>query len=93
MTNDELAAKIDARFEAVEQKMDARFEAVEKKMEEGFDASRARDEELRTLTKFGLEAREILRDEIHRRFDESDRKTDLQVTLLRDAVAHLDKHT
>ena len=115
MTNDELAAKIDAQFERIDEKfngIDKRFEGIDKKfdgfdkkfdgfdkkfdgleqtMKEGFDASRARDEELRDLTKFGLEAREILRDEMHRRFDESDRKTDLQLTLLKDAVGHLTK--
>jgi hypothetical protein len=80
MTLDELSAQ-----------MNAKFENLEKKMDDGFRASRIRDEELRDLTRFGLEAREILRDEIHRRFDESDRKADLRITLLKDAVGHLTK--
>jgi hypothetical protein len=66
--------------------LDKRFDALEKKIDEGFDASRARDEELRDLTKFGLEAREILRDEMHRRFDAADRKHNGAIALLEAAV-------
>jgi hypothetical protein len=57
-------------------------------MTEGFDASRARDEELRDLMKFGLEAREVLRDEIHRRFDNADQKHDEQIDLLKTVIRH-----
>ena len=51
--------------------------------------SRARDEELRGLMTFGLEARDVLRDEMHRRFEAADAKYDEQFTLLKDAVRHL----
>ena len=78
MTIDELAAQMNDQFAKVHQKMD-----------EGFKDSKIRDEELRDLTKFGLEAREVLRDEMHRRFDEADRKNDEQITLQKDAVRHL----
>jgi hypothetical protein len=57
-------------------------------MTEGFDASRARDEELRDLMKFGREAREVLRDEIHRRFDNADQKHDEQIDLLKTVIRH-----
>ena len=82
MTNEELAAKMEENAARLTQ----RFVALEKKVDEGFDASRARDEELRDLTKFGLEAREVLRDEMHRRLDEADRKNDAQISLLKDVV-------
>jgi hypothetical protein len=47
-----------------------------------------RDEELRGLIMFGLEARDPLRDEMRRRFDEAARQSDEQMTLLRDGVRH-----
>jgi chromosome segregation ATPase len=81
--------RIDQRFDRIDQRfdrIDQRFEALEKNVDEGFNASRARDEELRDLTKFGLEAREILRDEMHRRFDAADRKHDEAISLLETAV-------
>ena len=82
MTIDDLAAK----FDNLEQKMDQRFESLEQKMDQGFNDSKTRDERLEGLMTFGLEARDILRDEMHRRFDEADRKHDEQITLLKDAV-------
>ncbi len=85
MTIDELAARMDEKFSGV----DKQFEALKRKMKEGFDASRAGDEELRGLMKFGLEANEVLREDMHRRFDAGDRKHDEQITLLKDAVQHL----
>ena len=72
MTIDELAAKMDAKFEALDQKVD-----------QGFEKSKIRDEELRDLMKFGLEAREVLRDQMHRRFDTTDRKHDEQIAMLK----------
>lgn len=89
MTIEELAARMDEKFAGVDQKvdrMDQRFDALERQADEGFNASRARDEELRDLTKFGLEARESLRDEMHRRFDAADRKRDEAISLLETAV-------
>ncbi len=92
MTLDELAAKMDKQFENLEQKMDQRFESVdqrfeslEQKMDQGFNDSKIRDERLQSLMTFGLESREILRDEMLRRFDAADRKSDQQLELLRDA--------
>jgi septation ring formation regulator EzrA len=106
MTNDELAAKLDQKFDGIDQKfesidkkfesidkrfdaIDKRFESMERKVDDGFNDSKVRDENLRGLMTFGLEAREILRDEIHRRFDDTDRKNDEQISLLKDAVRHL----
>jgi hypothetical protein len=77
MTIDELAAR-----------MNEKFDGLEKKVDDGFKDSKIRDEELRDLMKFGLEAREVLRDEIHRRFDDSDRRQEEQIALLKDAVRH-----
>jgi hypothetical protein len=77
MTIDELAAR-----------MNEKFDGLEKKVDDGFKDSKIRDEELRDLMKFGLEAREVLRDEMHRRFDDSDRRQEEQIALLKDAVRH-----
>lgn len=85
---DRSLAAIDQRFDGV----DKRFDALEKKVDDGFQASKLRDEGIRDLAKVGLEAHEILREEMHRRFDESDRKNDEQITLLKDAVRHLSSH-
>lgn len=96
MTNDELAARIDrnaaridetlARIDEGFERIDRRFDSFETKVDAGFNASKMRDEELRDLTRFGLDAREVLRDEMHRRFDEAERKNDEQISLLKDAV-------
>jgi len=55
--------------------MDEKFDALEKKVDDGFNASKARDEELPDLTRFSVEARNVLSCELRRRFDEADRKT------------------
>lgn len=113
MTNDELAAKIDQKFETIDQKFEAidrrfdaidrrfnaidqrfdavdeRFNTLEQKVDDGFSASKIREEELHRLMKLGLEAREVLADEMHQRFDEAARKSDHQITLLNDAVRYL----
>lgn len=98
----EKLARVDERLAGVDEKLagvgekfgkiDGRFEALNQKMDEGFKDSKMRDEELRGLMTFGLEAREVLRDEMHRRFDASDRKHDEQITLLKDAVTYLSSH-
>jgi hypothetical protein len=85
MTVDELAARMDAQFTSVRK----RFEDLDYKVDEGFKDSKIRDEQLRDLVTLGFEAREVLRDEMHRRFDDADEKHDQQVTLLQDAVSHL----
>lgn len=88
---DQRFASIDQRFASIDQRfdrMDQRFEALEKNVEDGFNASKVRDEELRGLMTFGFEARDVLRDEMRRRFDEAARQSDEQMTLLRDAVRH-----
>lgn len=92
MTIDELAARMDERFAGLNTRIDGlntRIDALAQTVEEASDASKARDEELRDLTKFGLEAREILRDEMHRRFDDTDRKHDEAIALLESAVRGL----
>lgn len=48
--------------------------------------ARIRDEELRGLMKFGLEAREALRESITARFDTTERKQDEAITLLKDVI-------
>ncbi len=86
MTIDELAARVDARFAALDQGIDARFTTLESKMDEGFKDAKIRDEELRDLAKLGIEVTEILRDEMNRRFDATDQKNDEQITLLKAAI-------
>ena len=54
---------------------------------EKLNEGKVRDEELRDFMKFGLEARESLRESMEARFDEADRKHDEQIGLLR-AVLH-----
>lgn len=65
----------------------AQFNRLEKKMDEGFNASKVRDEELLRLGRFSLEANEILRDEMGRRFDQTDKKHDEQIDLLKIVVS------
>ena len=94
---DTLDAKLDARgakLDALDAKVDklgakvdaqgAKLDALDNKVDEGFKDSKIRDEELRGLMKFGLEAREVLRDEMHRRFDDTDRRLDSELALLKD---------
>jgi len=88
MTLEELAAKLDAQSS----KMDERFAALDNKVDRGFNDSKIRDEELRGLIKFGFEARDVLRDEMHRRFDDSDRKHDQQIAVLQDVTRNLNSH-
>ena len=74
--------RIESRFTS----MESQYEGLRHAMTQGFNESKMRDEQLRERMTFGLEARDVLRDEMHRRFDESDRKHDQQFTLLHDAV-------
>lgn len=92
---EEKFSSIDARFENIDarfEKIDARFEKIEASMHQGFNDSKTRDEHLRDLMKFGLEAREVLRDEMHRRFDAVESKQEQQVSLLHEAVRHVSNH-
>jgi chromosome segregation ATPase len=59
---------------------------LKSEMESGFNDSKMRDEELRDLMKFGLEAREALRETVEARFDETGRKHDDQISLLKDVL-------
>jgi hypothetical protein len=93
---DQQFAALDQKFEAIDQRfagvdqrfagIDRRLDALEKKVDDGFNASKVRDEELLGLMKFGLEARDVLRDEMHRRFDEAARQREDEITSLWDAV-------
>lgn len=53
--------------------------ALEQKMDDGFEASKIDDEKLRGLMTFGLEARAVLRDEMHLRFDAAGHEYDEQI--------------
>lgn len=57
-----------------------------RKVGEELNAAKIRDEELRGLTKFGLEAREALRQSVTARFDETDKKHDEEISLLKDVL-------
>ena len=86
---DSRVTSMDSRVTSIESRftsMESQYEGLRHAMTQGFNESKMRDEQLRELMTFGLEAREVLRDEMHRRFDESDRKHDQQITLLHDAV-------
>ncbi|HMF88988.1 MAG TPA: hypothetical protein VK575_13005, partial [Gemmatimonadaceae bacterium] len=53
--------------------LDAKFDSLEAKVEDGFNASKIREDEILGVARLGLEANEILRDEMNRRFDASDK--------------------
>jgi hypothetical protein len=57
-----------------------------KRVDSDLNDARIRDENLHSLIKFSLEVREGLRDEMVRRFDETNRKLDDRLALLADAV-------
>ena len=89
-----LDGKVDNGFSASEKKsllssvanLESKIEDVESTIEDGFNASRVRDEELHRLTRFGLEADEIIANSINRRLDESNRKHDEQIGLLKNFI-------
>ena len=89
-----LERKVDDGFSASEKRsllssvanLESKIEDVESKVEDGFNASRIRDEELHRLTRFGVEADEIIADSINRRLDESNRKQDEQIGLLKNVI-------
>jgi len=89
MTFDDARIAVEMTVEELAAQMNEQFAGLKKSMDQGFNDSKVRDDELRDLMTFGLEAREVLRDEMHRRFDAADRKHDQQITLLKDAVQHL----
>ena len=67
--------------------------SLRSEMEEGFQRvdqqlndAKIRDEELHRLMKFGLEAREALRETTEARFDTVERKQDEQIELLKDTL-------
>ena len=80
MTLDDIAGKLDT--------IDTRLSNLEQKVDDGFNASKVRDEGLHRLTRFGLEAGEIMRDSMNRRFDAADQKHDAQIGLLKDVIRH-----
>ena len=53
--------------------LDAMFDSLEAKVEDGFNASKIREDEILDVARLGLGANEILRDEMNRRFDASDK--------------------
>jgi capsule polysaccharide export protein KpsE/RkpR len=66
--------------------MKADMETVKADVKTGFNGSKVRDEELRSLMKFGLEAREALRESVEARFDATDQKHDEEISLLKDIL-------
>ncbi|MEO8681283.1 MAG: hypothetical protein ABI665_19690 [Vicinamibacterales bacterium] len=65
------------------QSMDTRMSEGFRRVDEGLNAAKIRDEEAHRLLKFGLEAREGLRESIEARFDETDKKHDEEIGLLK----------
>jgi chromosome segregation ATPase len=66
--------------------MKADMETVKADMKAGFNDSKVRDEELRSLMTFGLEAREALRESVEARFDATGQKHDEEIGLLKDVL-------
>jgi hypothetical protein len=66
--------------------MKADMKTVKAEMKAGFNASKVRDEELRSLMKFGLEAREALRETVEARFVATDQKHEEEIGLLKDVL-------
>lgn len=58
------------------------FERVDTELND----ARIRDEQLHSLMKFGLEAREALRETVAARFDETDRRHEEAISLLKDVL-------
>ena len=79
--------KLDEKLEQGLNDSKIRDQELQEKLDQGLNDSKIRDEQLLAKTQFGLEARAILRDEMHRRFDEADRKHDEQIDLLKVAVS------
>ncbi len=70
--------------------LDSRMEQGFRRVDDELNAARIRDEEAHSLLKFGLEAREALRESMESRFDATDKKHDEEIGLLKDVlrVAH-----
>ena len=66
--------------------LDAKLDSLEAKVEDGFNASKIREGDILGVARLGLEANEILRDEMIRRFDASDKNTDAQISLFKSAI-------
>ena len=66
--------------------LDAKLDSLEAKVEDGFNASKIREDDILGVARLGLEANEILRDEMIRRFDASDKNTDAQISLFKSAI-------
>ena len=75
-------ATLEVKVDTLEEKLDT----LEGKLDDSSRASQIRDEELHRLTRFGLEADEVIADSINRRLDESNRKHDEQITLIKDVI-------
>jgi hypothetical protein len=65
----------------------AKIDAAMVSVDEGFSDSKIRDEKLRDLIKADIRASEVFLKEMHRRFDESDRKHQEKMQLLREILA------
>ena len=78
MTLEAIARRLDA--------IQADVAGIRTEMREGFNAARIRDEEQRDLMKFGLEAREALRESVDERFAAADKKQDEQIGLLKNVL-------
>jgi len=83
---DSLETRVELGFSASQIRVEEGFSASQIHVEEGFNAAKMREEEILGVARLGLEANEILRDEMNRRFDASDKKTDAQISLLKSAI-------
>ncbi len=80
---------LDARMQDGFHTIDERFHKVDErfgKVDEELNAARIRDGEAHSLLKFGLEAREGLRESMEACFDATDRKHDEEISLLKDVL-------
>ena len=79
-------AALQTNITGMKAEMKVDMKTVKDDMKAGFNDSKVRDEELRTLMKFGLEAREALRESVEARFDATDQKHDEEISLLKDVL-------
>ena len=92
MTLDDLGQRlvaIDDKVTSLQSEVRSGF----KRVDEALNAAKIRDEEAHRLLKFGLEAREGLRESVEARFEEADKKHDEQIDLLKQVVQHMWRET
>ena len=76
---------LDGKVTSIDDRMTAGFASVGEQL----NGAKIRDEELHSLMKFGLEAREALRESVEAGFKAVDKKQDEEIGLVKDVVRGL----